>query len=104
MSASKVKAVGTVLMFASTVATFPIEFLKTVSQFAPRDVHGNRQKLSPVEIVRSTLEKEGPKGLFRGCSALVVGNAGKAGVRFFAFERFRNMLKNKATVSIDSSQ
>lgn len=80
------------------VATFPIEYLKTVSQFAPRDLHGNRQRLSPIEVVRTTLQKEGPKGLFRGCSALVVGNAGKAGVRFFAFERFRSMLKNKTTV------
>lgn len=52
-----------------------------------------------MEVVRSTLEKEGPRGLFRGCSAPVVGNAGKAGVRFFAFEKFRNMLKNKSTVS-----
>lgn len=30
---------------------------------------------------------------------MVVGNAGKAGVRFFAFENFRSMLKNKSTVS-----
>ncbi|TKY88090.1 hypothetical protein EX895_003186 [Sporisorium graminicola] len=79
------------------VATFPIEYLKTVSQFAPRDIHGNQQRLSPSEIVRSTLQKEGPRGLFRGCSALVVGNAGKAGVRFFAFENFLNLLKNKTT-------
>lgn len=86
-------------LVGGSVATFPIEYLKTVSQFAPRDVHGNQQRLSPIEVVRSTLQKEGPKGLFRGCTAMVVGNAGKAGVRFFAFENFRSMLKNKSTVS-----
>ncbi|KIS70007.1 putative tricarboxylate secondary active transmembrane transporter [Mycosarcoma maydis] len=85
------------------VATFPIEYLKTVSQFAPRDVHGNQQRLSPIEVVRSTLQKEGPKGLFRGCTAMVVGNAGKAGVRFFAFENFRSMLKNKSTGKLSNS-
>lgn len=82
------------------MATFPIEYLKTVTQFAQRDTHGNRERLSPLDVFRSTLEKEGPRGLFRGCSAVVVGNASKAGVRFLAFENFRNMLKNKSTVSV----
>ena len=78
------------------VATFPIEYFKTVSQFAPR----NGRKVSPVDVVRETLQKDGVKGLFRGCTALVVGNAGKAGVRFVAFEHFKNSLKNKATVRV----
>ena len=43
-------------------------------------------------IVRDTLKTKGVTGLYSGCSALVVGNAMKAGVRFLSYDHFKHKL------------
>lgn len=68
--------------------TYPTEFVKTTSQFG-----GQRQK--PLEIVRTTLQTKGITGLYSGASALIVGNAAKAGVRFLTYDTLKGMLADK---------
>ncbi|KAF8734638.1 hypothetical protein AX14_003271 [Amanita brunnescens Koide BX004] len=65
--------------------TFPAEFAKTRSQFGG-------QKESPLDIIRTTLKTKGITGLYSGCSAVIIGNATKAGVRFLSYDYFKQML------------
>ncbi|KAJ7052602.1 mitochondrial tricarboxylate transporter [Mycena amicta] len=65
--------------------TYPTEFVKTRSQFSGK-------KESPITIIRETLRTKGIIGLYSGCSALIVGNSLKAGVRFVTYDHFKNML------------
>ncbi|KAJ8457386.1 hypothetical protein ONZ45_g18335 [Pleurotus djamor] len=65
--------------------TYPTEFVKTRSQFG-----GGKE--SPLTIVRNTLKDKGVTGLYSGCTALVVGNAMKAGVRFVSYDYFKSKL------------
>ena len=43
-------------------------------------------------IIRTTVREKGIIGLYSGCSALVVGNAIKAGVRFVSYDHFKSIL------------
>jgi hypothetical protein len=45
-----------------------------------------------LQVIRNTLARDGVRGLYAGCSALVVGNAAKAGVRFLSYDTFKSML------------
>jgi len=68
--------------------TYPMEFAKTRSQFG-----GKRE--SPFTIIRETLRTQGVRGLYAGCTALVVGNSVKAGVRFVTYDKFKQALADK---------
>jgi len=57
------------------------------------------QPLGPIGIVRETIATKGIKGVYAGCTALVVGNAVKAGVRFLSYDQYKSMLKD-ADVSL----
>ena len=50
------------------------------------------QKESPIAIIRDTLKTKGVAGLYSGCTALVVGNSLKAGVRFVTYDYFKHKL------------
>lgn len=76
-------------------ATYPTEFVKTRAQFA---VASGSKPPGPIEIVRTTLAQNGVRGLYSGCSALVVGNAAKAGVRFLSYDSIKLAVADK-TVS-----
>ncbi|KAF8200320.1 citrate transporter [Pholiota molesta] len=65
--------------------TYPTEFVKTRSQFK-----GKRE--GPIKIIKDTVKAKGITGLYSGCSALVVGNSVKAGVRFVSYDHFKQML------------
>ncbi|KAG5350132.1 hypothetical protein C0989_012531, partial [Termitomyces sp. Mn162] len=65
--------------------TYPTEFVKTRSQFSGK-------KQGPIAIIKETVKIKGITGLYSGCSALVVGNALKAGVRFVSYDHFKQML------------
>ncbi|KAF9235001.1 mitochondrial carrier domain-containing protein [Melanogaster broomeanus] len=52
----------------------------------------SRQREPPLTIVSTTLREKGITGLYSGCSALVVGNSVKAGVRFVSYNHFKSML------------
>jgi len=65
--------------------TYPTEFVKTRSQFGGK-------KEGPIAIIRSTLQTKGFTGLYSGCTALIVGNSVKAGVRFVSYDHFKQKL------------
>lgn len=50
------------------------------------------QREGPITIIRDTLKTKGFTGLYSGCSALVVGNSLKAGVRFVSYDYFKSKL------------
>ncbi|KAI5991251.1 mitochondrial tricarboxylate transporter [Pisolithus albus] len=68
--------------------TYPTEFVKTRSQFG-----GKRE--SPITIIRTTVQEKGITGLYSGCSALVIGNSVKAGVRFVTYDHIKSLLADK---------
>ncbi|KAJ3027679.1 UNVERIFIED_CONTAM: hypothetical protein HDU68_003320, partial [Siphonaria sp. JEL0065] len=49
----------------------------------------------PLDVVKVTVRKHGFFGLYRGLSALVLGTASKAGVRFLVFDQIKAALANK---------
>ncbi|KAI0033494.1 mitochondrial tricarboxylate transporter [Vararia minispora EC-137] len=90
MSSKKEKPLHSLVAGATAGAieafvTYPTEFVKTRSQFGGK-------KEGPLTIVRNTLKVQGVKGLYSGCSALVVGNSIKAGVRFVSYDYFKSGL------------
>ncbi|KIP06764.1 hypothetical protein PHLGIDRAFT_106615 [Phlebiopsis gigantea 11061_1 CR5-6] len=76
---------GTTAGAVEAFITYPTEYVKTRSQFG-----GQREP--PLTIIRDTLKTKGITGLYSGCSALIVGNSVKAGVRFVSYEHFKHML------------
>jgi len=71
--------------------TYPTEFVKTRSQFAPKGL----TREGPITIITNTLREKGIRGLYAGCGALVIGNAMKAGVRFVTYDYFKGLLQDK---------
>jgi solute carrier family 25 citrate transporter 1 len=53
-------------------------------------------------MLRQTLAQRGLKGLYAGCSAVVVGNAVKAGVRFTTYDQFKQMLSDDEVRELDA--
>ncbi|WFD07810.1 hypothetical protein MVES1_003181 [Malassezia vespertilionis] len=85
-------ASGTFAGAVEGFATYPIEYTKTVSQFATK--LGSKPP-NPLAIARDTVRDHGITGLYSGCGALVVGNAVKAGVRFLSYDYFKSMLRDE---------
>lgn len=52
------------------------------------------QPPGPIDIVRTTVKERGLAGLYKGCGALVTGNAVKAGVRFLSYDYFKGLLQD----------
>ncbi|KAJ9106076.1 hypothetical protein QFC21_001215 [Naganishia friedmannii] len=75
--------------------TYPTEFAKTQLQFAGRNLAPGSaavKPVGPIGIIRDTIANKGIRGLYAGCSALVIGNAVKAGVRFLSYDQYKSML------------
>lgn len=45
--------------------------------------------------MRETIASKGITGIYAGCSALVVGNAVKAGVRFLSYDQYKSLLRDE---------
>jgi len=93
MSSKKEKPIHSLIAGATAGAieafvTYPMEFVKTRSQFG-----GTREAL--LTIIRETVRERGVRGLYAGCTALVVGNSVKAGVRFVSYDKFKQVLADK---------
>lgn len=67
---------------------------QTQSQFAASK---GAKPPGPIAIVRSTLAQNGVRGLYAGCSALVAGNALKAGVRFLSYDSIKLAVADRTT-------
>ncbi|EJD05125.1 mitochondrial tricarboxylate transporter [Fomitiporia mediterranea MF3/22] len=92
MAAKKEKPMHSLVAGATAGAveafiTYPAEFVKTRSQFG-----GKKEK--PIQIIRDTIRTRGITGLYSGCTALIVGNATKAGVRFLSYDHFKYILSD----------
>jgi solute carrier family 25 citrate transporter 1 len=51
-------------------------------------------------MLKQTLAQRGMAGLYAGCSAVVVGNAVKAGVRFTTYDQFKQLLSDDEVRSL----
>ncbi|PWN32399.1 mitochondrial carrier [Meira miltonrushii] len=74
--------------------TYPTEFVKTQAQFAASQ---GQKPPGPIAIIRNTLAQNGFRGLYAGCSALVTGNALKAGVRFLSYDSIKLAVADSKT-------
>ncbi|KAJ3387379.1 hypothetical protein HDU84_000879 [Entophlyctis sp. JEL0112] len=82
------------------VATQPVVLsvarLRCSPNSPPPPPHPQLQKFAgPIDVVRVTLRERGFFGLYRGLSALVLGTASKAGVRFLVFDQIKAALADK---------
>ncbi|KAH0346695.1 hypothetical protein KCU83_g7196, partial [Aureobasidium melanogenum] len=84
-------------LFAGAVAggveagvTYPFEYAKTSSQLRSQGKQGNA-----FQALRSVVASQGLSGIYTGCSALIVGTALKAGVRFLAFDTIKAQLADE---------
>ncbi|KAI5240516.1 hypothetical protein E4T42_08356 [Aureobasidium subglaciale] len=84
-------------LFAGAVAggveatiTYPFEYAKTSTQLRSQGAQS-----STIQALRSVVATQGLSGIYTGCSALVVGTALKAGVRFLAFDTIKARLVNE---------
>lgn len=50
------------------------------------------QPIGPYAAFKQTLAERGVRGLYAGCTAVVIGNAVKAGVRFTTYDQFKALL------------
>jgi hypothetical protein len=66
------------------ITRFALMWLKVNFSFTQRE--------SPISILRTTLKTKGITGLYSGCTALIVGNSVKAGVRFVSYDKFKGIL------------
>ena len=65
--------------------TYPIEYTKTMQQLATT-------KMGAMDVVKDTLKKSGPFGMYRGLESMVYFATPKAAIRFSSKEAFSNML------------
>ncbi|GJJ72705.1 solute carrier family 25 (mitochondrial citrate transporter), member 1 [Entomortierella parvispora] len=80
--------------------TYPTEFVKTQLQLQDgakgqvAALPGAKAPKGPIDILVSTVRNQGISAVYRGLSAMIIGNTAKAGVRFFAFDQFKELLKD----------
>ncbi|KAJ3188708.1 hypothetical protein HDU85_004422 [Gaertneriomyces sp. JEL0708] len=86
-------AAGTIAGAVEATITYPTEYVKTQLQLQNK----NAVKLydGPLDCAVKTVRERGFRGLYRGLSALVIGTATKAGIRFLSFEQFKKMLADE---------
>lgn len=72
--------------------TYPFEYAKTRSQL--KSQNGAASK-NPFFLLRHTVATEGLRAVYTGCSALAIGTALKAGVRFMTFDTIKAQLADE---------
>ncbi|KAI8902018.1 putative CTP1-mitochondrial citrate transporter-member of the mitochondrial carrier family [Globomyces pollinis-pini] len=71
--------------------TYPTEYVKTQLQIQATP----KRYFGPWDCAVKTVKERGFTGLYRGLSALLIGNAAKAGVRFLAYDQIKALFKDK---------
>ncbi|KAM0335698.1 hypothetical protein ACHAQA_000748 [Verticillium albo-atrum] len=66
--------------------TYPFEFAKTRAQLQASNSR------NPMAVISQVVRQDGFRGVYTGCSTLILGTTFKAGVRFLSFDSIRNML------------
>ncbi|KAK3815276.1 MAG: mitochondrial tricarboxylate transporter [Benniella sp.] len=89
---------GAVAGAVESIITYPTEFVKTQLQLqdggAASARNGGVKFKGPIDVLATTVRTQGITAIYRGLSALIIGTAAKAGVRFFAFDQFKELLKD----------
>ncbi|OCF37164.1 solute carrier family 25 (mitochondrial citrate transporter), member 1 [Kwoniella heveanensis CBS 569] len=85
-------AAGAIAGGTEAFVTYPLESLKTQLQFGALE---GGKPLTPYQALRQTLQQRGVAGLYAGVTAVVIGNAVKAGVRFTTYDQFKSLLKDE---------
>ncbi|KAF8928592.1 hypothetical protein BGZ58_009553 [Dissophora ornata] len=89
---------GAVAGAVESIITYPTEFVKTQLQLQDCGTasarNGGVKFKGPIDVLVTTVRTQGITAIYRGLSALVIGTAAKASVRFFAFDQFRELLKD----------
>merc|ERR1711935_345526 len=67
--------------------TYPTEYIKTQLQLDEKV----KQYKGVIDCTKQTVRENGPLGLYRGLSVMVLGSIPKSGVRFGAYEQFKRM-------------
>lgn len=75
--------------------TYPFEYAKTRSQL--KATSGVAFSTSPIHLLRDAIRTEGLSSLYTGCTALALGTALKAGVRFMTFDAIKSHLTDPQT-------
>ncbi|KAJ3197542.1 hypothetical protein HK101_002845 [Irineochytrium annulatum] len=98
---------GAVAGAVEATITYPTEYLKTRLQLQKKRAGASLpvkaggaaavDALSPWQIVTSTVKSRGIGGLYTGVSALVVGTASKAAVRFLVFDEIKKLVADPKT-------
>ncbi|TPX67689.1 hypothetical protein SpCBS45565_g03553 [Spizellomyces sp. 'palustris'] len=86
-------AAGTIAGAVEATITYPTEYVKTQLQLQSKTAV--KAFDGPWDCVVKTVRERGFFGLYRGLSALVIGTASKAGIRFLSFEQFKKMLADE---------
>lgn len=74
--------------------TYPTEYVKTQLQLQDGSPTGKKFK-GPIDCAVKTIRTQGVFALYRGLSALVIGTAAKAGVRFFTYDQIKTLLADE---------
>ncbi|KAF8976732.1 hypothetical protein BGZ46_008025 [Entomortierella lignicola] len=89
---------GSIAGAIEATITYPTEFVKTQLQLqdGPKGsaLKGASAPKGPIDILVTTVRTQGVTAVYRGLSAMVIGNTAKAGVRFFAFDQFKYILRD----------
>ncbi|KAG0167409.1 hypothetical protein DFQ28_006907 [Apophysomyces sp. BC1034] len=88
---------GTIAGGVEGVITYPTEYVKTRLQLQAdgRLEPGEVRFKGPVDCVVQTYRQKGISAIYTGVSALAIGNAAKAGVRFLTYDQIANLLKDE---------
>jgi solute carrier family 25 citrate transporter 1 len=81
---------------------FPTEFVKTQLQLqqSGKALDAAVKYKGPIDVVKRTVSEKGILALYRGLSTLVVGTFAKAGIRFYSYHHYSELIfpKNKSDV------
>lgn len=81
----KAVAAGGIAGMVEICCTYPIEYTKTMQQLATT-------KMGAMDVVKDTVKRSGPLGMYRGLESMVYFATPKAAIRFSSKEAFSNML------------
>lgn len=88
---------GTIAGGVEGIATYPTEYVKTRLQLqAGGKLQAGEIKFKgPIDCLVKTIKTHGIGAMYTGVSALAIGNAAKAGVRFLTYDQIANALRDK---------
>ncbi|KAI9261059.1 mitochondrial carrier domain-containing protein [Sporodiniella umbellata] len=88
---------GTLAGGIEGVATYPTEYVKTRLQLQAggKLQPGELKFRGPIDCLAKTVQTKGLGAIYTGVSALAIGNAAKAGVRFLTYDQIANLLRDK---------